>query len=87
MDLFFGLFYVTRQVLHQKPGWPTYSTPDGTQVLTPGCSISGFRGEASGSPSLARSDLVVPNQGPRRGAFAARHKPLDRRSFQRIGDN
>ena len=36
-------------------------------------------GEASGSPSLARSDLAVPNQGPRRGAFATRHKPLDRR--------
>ena len=45
-----------------------------------------FRGEASGSPSLARSDLVVPNQGPRRGAFATRHKPLDLQSFQRIGD-
>ena len=29
-----------------------------------------FRGEASGSPSLARSDLAVPNQGHRRGAFA-----------------
>ncbi len=38
-----------------------------------------FRGEASGSPSLARSDLAVPNQGGlRRGAFATRHKPLDR---------
>ncbi len=37
-----------------------------------------FRGEASGSPSLARSDLAVPNQGLRRGAFATRHKPLDR---------
>ena len=32
-----------------------------------------FRGEASGSPSLARSDLAVPNQGLRRGAFATRH--------------
>ena len=37
-----------------------------------------FRGEASGSRSLARSDLAVPNQGLRRGAFATRHKPLDR---------
>ena len=37
-----------------------------------------IRGEASGSPSLARSDLAVPNQGLRRGAFATRHKPLDR---------
>ena len=46
-----------------------------------------FRGEASGSPSLARSDLAVSNQGLRRGAFATRHKPLDRKSFQRIGDN
>ena len=42
-----------------------------------------FRGEASGSPSLARSDLVVPNQGPRRGAFATRHKPLDRPTDRR----
>jgi hypothetical protein len=36
-----------------------------------------FRGEVSGSPSLARSNLAVPNQGLRRGAFATRHKPLD----------
>ena len=49
----------------------------------PAATFRDFRGEASGSPSLARSDLAVPNQGLRRGAFATRHKPLDR---QRIGD-
>ena len=43
-----------------------------------GATFRDFRGEASGSPSLARSDLAVPNQGLRRGAFATRHKPLDR---------
>jgi hypothetical protein len=50
-----------------------------------GATFRDFRGEASGSPSLARSDLAVPNQGLRRGAFATRHNsgppvlPTDRR--------
>ena len=44
-----------------------------------------FRGEASGSPSLARSDLAVPNQGLRRG----RNPPQASgpQSFQRTCDN
>ena len=47
-----------------------------------------FRGEASGSPSLARSDLAVPNQGLRRGAFATPTSlwtavlPTDRRQLK-----
>ena len=71
----------------RSPAWPTYSTPNVTRVLTLAATFRDFRGEASGSPSLARSDLAVPNQGLGRGAFATRHKPLDRQSFQRIGDN
>ena len=75
----------------RSPAWPTYSTQNGTRVLrvTLGCSISssGFPwrpGEASGSPGLARSDLAVPNQGLRRGAFATRHKPLDHQSSNEL---
>ncbi len=53
-----------------------------------GATFRDFRGEASGSPSLARSDLAVPNQGLRRGAFATRHKPrAGPPVFERIGDN
>ena len=75
-------------VLHQKPGvahlqYPKRYSSTHTGLQHFGISVA----KASGSPSLARSDLAVPNQGLRRGAFATRHKPLDRQSFQRIGDN
>ena len=92
MDLFFWTFYryATQGVASEARRGPLivpqmvleYSR----RIFRP-ATFRDFRGEASGSPSLARSDLAVPNQGLRRGAFATRHKPLDRRSFQRIGDN
>ena len=88
MDLFLGPFYryATQGVASEARRGPLI-VPQMVLNYSHRAAISGFRGEASGSPSLARSDLAVPNQGLRRGAFATRHKPLDRRSFQRIGDN
>ncbi len=66
------------KVLHQKPGVAHLEYPSWYSSTHTGLQHFGFRGEASGSPSFARSDLAVLNQGLRRGAFATRHKPLDR---------
>ena len=68
------------KVLHQKPDMAHLQYPKWYSSTHTGraATFRDFRGEASGSPSLARSDLAVPNQGLRRGAFATRHKPLDR---------
>jgi hypothetical protein len=67
----------------RSPAWPTYSTPNGTRVLTLGCNILGFpwRKRAAVPALHTCSDLAVPNQGLRRGAFATRHKPLDRQAL------
>ena len=91
MDLFFWTFYryATQCVASEARRGPLI-VPQmvlDSEYSHRATTLRDFRGEASGSPSLARSDLAVPNQGLRRGAFATRHKPLDRRSFQRIGDN
>ena len=85
MDLFTDMQH---KVLHQKPGVAHLYSPQMVLKYSHwGTTFRDFRGEASGSPSLARSDLAVPNQGLRRGAFATRHKPLDRSPSNRIGDN
>ena len=41
----------------RSPAWPTYSTPNGTRVLTPGYNISGFpwRSERQSQPCTFRS--------------------------------
>ena len=86
MDLFFWTFYryATQGVASEARRGPLI-VPHMVLKYSLGPCFRDF--EASGSPGLARSDLAVPNQGLRRGAFATRHKPLDRQSFQRIGDN
>ena len=79
MDLFFWTFYryATQGVASEAWRGPLI-VPQ--MVLEYSHRAATFRGERSGSPSLARSDLAVPNQGLRRGAFATRHKHLDRQS-------
>ena len=80
MDLLFGLFYryATQRVAPEARHGPLIVPQMVLEYSHRAATFRDFRGEASGSPSLARSDLAVPNQGPRRGAFATRHKPLDR---------
>ena len=80
MDLFFGPFYryATQGVASEARHGPLIVPQLVLEYSHRAATFRDFRGEASGSPSLARSDLAVPNQGLRRGAFATRHKPLDR---------
>ncbi len=77
------------KVLHQKPGVAHLQYPKWYSSTHPGLQHFGISvaKRAAVPAKVVRSDLAVPNQGPRRGAFATRHKPLDRQSFQRIGDN
>ncbi len=86
----FGTFlYDMQHKVIRSPACPTYSTPNGTRVLTPGCSDLGI----SVAKRAAVPALHVPILRRRIKAFGVvpsqprRHKPLDRQSFQQIGDN
>ena len=71
----------------RSPAWPTYSTPKGTRVLTPGCNISGFpwRSERQSQPCTFRSCGAE----SRPSAWCLRNpsQASGPQSFQRIGDN
>ena len=71
----------------RSPAWPTYSTPNGTRVLTPGCNISGFpwRSERQSQPCTFRSCGAE----SRPSAWCLRNpsQASGPQSFQRIGDN
>ena len=70
----------------RSPAWPTYSTPNGTRVLTLGCNISGFpwRSERQSQPCTFRSCGAK----SRPSAWCLRNLPQASgpQSFQRIGD-
>ena len=91
MDLFFGPFYryATQGVASEARRGPLIVPQMVLEYSHRAATFRDFRGEASGSPSLARSDLAVPNQGPRRGAFPCLRNPPQAsgpQSFQQIGD-
>ena len=90
--MFFGPFYryATQGVASEARHGPLIVPQMVLEYSHRAATFRDFRGEASGSPSLARSDLqvAVPNQGPRRGAFTCNPPQASGpQSFQRIGDN
>ena len=80
MDLFFLDFLpiCNTRCCIRSPAWPTYSTPDGTRVLTPGCRISAEDREASLSSAFGISVA-------KRAAVPALHVPILRCRIKAFG--
>ncbi len=86
-NCFWDLF-MQHKVLHQKPGVAHLQYPKWYSSTHAGCNISGFPWRKRAAVPPLHVSILRCRIKARRGAFATRHKPLDRSpSIERIGDN
>jgi hypothetical protein len=76
----------------RSPAWPTYSTPNGTRVRTPGATFRDFRGERAAvtgqsQPCTFRSCGAESRLSASRWCLRNPPQASGPLSFQRIGDN